>query len=119
MMSHYGNKVIVFFCLVVAATAALFCALPALLTVCGYDDVLKGVTRAWPSVAFFGEQKFFIFLVTGCLLLLADSLTRPLSESGQATTVFEYNIFWAAIAIWAVGVYVSYLALPISILLRG
>lgn len=119
MMSLYRNKVIVLFCLIVVALVAWFCALPTLLTVTGYGQALAHATRAWPSVIFLGEQKFLCFLASGCLLLLADSLMRPRATPAQATTALEHNLFWAAIGIWALGVYVSYLALPLAILLRG
>lgn len=100
------------------------CALPALLVTLGLGAVVASTVSGLPWLMALSRHKTWLFLGAGLLLALNFFLVyRPRQQTacdvsgGQGCEVtggWNRGVLWVSTAIYAIGVSVAYLALPIA-----
>lgn len=99
----------------------LCCALPALLVSLGLGATVAGLVTAVPQLVWLSERKDALFLVCGVLLLgagvlqwrarsLACPIDPQLAAACRETRGWSGWVYWVSVAMFAVGVFMSYVA---------
>ena len=130
MSQHYPTRVsrLGWLALVTSLGTLLCCALPILLVLIGFGAVVAAVTYQLPWLVTLSEQKLWLFSISGGILVLLALViwtqrnscpTDPtLALYCQKTKRWNLCLFWGALAIWSVGFFTAYLALPLRIWLE-
>lgn len=109
-----------------ASTGTLVCcALPIILVTLGLGAAVASLTSAFPFLITLSQHKIWVFAFSGMMLGLSGWLMyRPgracptdpvLGRACTKTQVWNRRIYWASVAIWSVGFFAAYLALPLRI----
>lgn len=112
-----------------ASTGTLLCcALPILLVALGLGSAVVGLTTALPWLVTLSQHKIWVFIVSGILLLTSGWLLYRPGRScpvdpdlaARCLRLDRWNriIYWVTVTIWAVGLFMAYLLLPIMQLLE-
>ena len=113
-----------------ASTGTLICcALPIAFVTMGLGATVAAITSSVPVLVTLSLHKGWVFSVAA--MLMASSgwlLFRPgrecpadpqLAALCDRTLVWNRRIFWTSVAIWSVGFFAAYFALPLRIWLTG
>jgi len=103
------------------------CALPIILVTLGLGATVAAFTSSFPVVVTIAQHKVWVFTGSGALLLLSGWLMyRPgracpadpeLRRLCDQTQVWNRRIYWSSAALWGIGFFAAYLALPLRIFL--
>lgn len=109
--------------LFVTSSTLLCCALPVLMVSLGFGAVMASLYYNVPTLLFLAKHKLWILSLSALLLLfLAWMIWRPnqtcptepvLATLCQKTKRWNRWVFWISVSIWFIGVFFSYLLLPI------
>lgn len=113
-----------------ASTGTLICcALPIAFVALGLGATVAAISSSFPILVSIAQHKAWVF--TGAALLLVMTswlLFRPgrecpadpeLQAACDRVLMWNRRIFWIAVAIWAIGFFAAYAALPLRIWLEG
>ena len=113
-----------------ASTGTLVCcALPIMLVTLGMGAAVVSLTSAFPFLIVLSQHKAWVFGFSALMLLLSGwMLYRP----GRAcpidpetvrlcsrTHIWNRRIYWSSVAIWGIGSFAAYAALPLKLWLEG
>lgn len=108
-----------------ASGTLICCALPIMLVTLGLGATVAAFTSSFPVLIGIAQHKAWVFAGSACLLLLSGWLmVRPgrdcpadpeLARACSRAQVWNRHIFCSAAAIWSVGFFAAYLALPLRI----
>lgn len=109
-----------------ATTGTLICcALPIALVTLGLGATVAALTSSFPFLVTLSEHKAWVFAGSAILLALSGGLLYRSGRSCPAdpalaklchkAQVWNRRIYWASVAIWGIGFFAAYLALPIRI----
>lgn len=100
------------------------CALPILLVSLGLGAVVASTVTALPWLVPLTANKIWVFLGSGLLLAFSGWLMyRPgrtcptdpeLAKLCERTQIWNRRVYWASVAIWAIGFFFAYLFLPLQ-----
>lgn len=103
------------------------CALPILLVTLGAGAILAGIMSRFPFLVVLGEQKNWMFAVSGLLLAAAAVMTWRTGRRCPADPVlvlrcqrvqrWNKRIVWISVIVWVIGFISAYVALPLRMLL--
>jgi len=113
-----------------ASTGTLLCcALPIVLVTLGLGAAVVSLTSAFPFLITLSQHKVWVFAFSGIMLGLSGWLmyrsgrrcpTDPaLGGLCNRTQVWNRRIYWMSVAIWGIGFFAAYLALPLRIWLES
>lgn len=97
------------------------CALPLLLVTLGFGASVAALTNSLPFLISLSEQKEWIFLGSGAVLLLSAWLVYRPGRSCPADPQLQRlcnstrRIFWASAVAWGIGFFAAYLVLPLRL----
>ena len=113
--------------LFIASGTLLCCALPILLVTLGFGAVVASLNYNIPGLIFFAEHKVWTLTFAALVLVaLAWVIWRPNQHCPADTALaalcekskrWNKKIFWLSSIIWFIGLFTSYLLLPIRNLL--
>jgi hypothetical protein len=109
-----------------ASTGTLVCcALPMALVTLGMGATVAALTSGFPLLVTLSQHKLWIFAISGALLALSGWLLfRPgrscpadpeLSRLCNRAQVWNRRVYWASVAVWGIGFFAAYLALPLRL----
>ena len=109
-----------------ASTGTLLCcALPILLVSLGLGATVAALTSGFPFLITLGENKAWVFALSGGLLLLTGWLLyrpgracpadRAMNDLCTRAHLWNRRIYGSSIAVWGIGFFAAYLALPLRI----
>jgi hypothetical protein len=109
-----------------ATTGTLVCcALPIVLVSVGLGAAVASLTSLFPGLVLLSKYKLWVFASSGVLLgVTAWSIWRPgracpadpvLAAKCVKAERLSRCVFWSAVAVWGVGFFAAYLALPLRI----
>jgi hypothetical protein len=118
------DKLMSFLALFASVGTLFCCALPALLVTLGLSAVVISIVSAFPWLIPLSRHKEWVFLGAGLLIGLNSFLVyRPQKqvacdvEAGQqgCEVAVRWNkvVLWLSVGIYAVGLFMAYLALPL------
>lgn len=113
-----------------ASTGTLLCcALPIVLVTLGLGAAVVSLTSAFPFLITLSQHKVWVFAFSGIMLGLSGWLmyrsgrrcpTDPaLGGLCNRTQVWNRRIYWISVAIWGIGFFAAYVALPLRIWLES
>ncbi len=115
--------------LLVSSTTLVCCTLPLVLIALGFGAALSTLMVHLPWLAKLSRYQFWIFIISAALLLSAYLFIYSSNKSCPADPVLREKcnrlthinkiIFWIAAALWLIGFFSAYLALPISLWLHS
>jgi len=108
-----------------ASGTLICCALPIVLVTLGLGTAVAALTSSFPILMTIAQHKTWVFTVSGVLLLVSGWFTyRPgktcpadpeLARICNRAQLWNRRIYWSAVALWSVGFFAAYLALPLRI----
>lgn len=109
-----------------ATTGTLICcALPIALVTLGLGATVAALTSSFPFLVTLSEHKAWVFAGSGALLGLSGWLLYrsgrscpadpELGELCNRTQVWNRRVYWTSVAIWGIGFFAAFLALPIRL----
>lgn len=123
------EKVVNFLALFGSTGTLLCCALPAALATVAGGAAIGAYVSAFSSVIPLSRHKGWIFLIAGALIVLNGVLTlRPRGKLACAITggkgcevagTFAKSMFWIAVAVYAIGAFMTYGIVPVLEFLKG
>jgi hypothetical protein len=109
--------------LLIASGTLVCCALPIVLVSMGFGAVVASINYNIPVLVFLAENKLWTLSIAALLLVfLAWVIWSPnqscpadpkLAAYCQKAKNWNRKIFWASVSIWGIGIFFSYLLLPI------
>ena len=103
------------------------CALPIILVTLGLGATVAAFTSSFPVLITIAQHKTWVFAGSGVLLLLSGWLMYRAGRACPAdpelgrlcdqTQVWNRRIYWSSVALWGIGFFAAFLALPLRILL--
>ena len=113
-----------------ASTGTLICcALPIVFVMLGLGATVAAISSSVPVLVTLSLHKGWVFAASAILLAASGWLlfrsgrecpAEPqLAALCDRTLLWNRRIFWTSIAIWGVGFFAAYLALPLRIWLTG
>lgn len=113
-----------------ASTGTLICcALPIILVTLGLGATVAALTSAFPFLITLSQHKLWVFAFSGAMLGVSGWL---LYRSGRScpsdpdlgalcntTQIWNRRIYWTSVAIWGIGFFAAYIALPLRIWLES
>ncbi|WP_354671206.1 hypothetical protein [Thiohalobacter sp. IOR34] len=113
------------FTLFASAGTLVCCALPIILVTLGLGAAVASLTSAFPLLIILSQHKIWVFAFSGLMLgMSAWLMYRPgracpmdpaLGRACTRAQVWNRRIFWTSVAIWSIGFFAAYLALPLRI----
>jgi len=110
--------------LFVTTGTLICCALPIALVMLGLGATVATLTGSFPFLITLSDYKAWVFTGSGALLGLSAWLlyrsgrscpADPVGELCSKIQVWNRRIYWTSVAIWGIGFFAAYLALPIRI----
>jgi len=109
-----------------ASTGTLVCcALPIILVTFGMGATVAALTSTAPFLIILSQHKVWVFAGSAMMLALSGwMMYRPgrscpvdpeLGAQCDRTQVWNRRIYWASVALWGVGFFAAFLALPLRI----
>lgn len=107
-----------------ASTGTLICcALPITLVTLGLGAAVVSLTSTFPFLIVLSQHKIWVFAFSALMLGVSGGLLyRPgrrcptdpaLGRLCNRTQVWNRRIYWTSVAIWGIGFFAAYLALPL------
>lgn len=110
--------------LFVTSSTLLCCALPVLLVSLGMGAVVASLNYNIPGLLLLAEYKDWTLVLAGLMLgLMAWVIWRPnqhcptdpkLAALCQRSKRLNQTVFWLSLCIWLIGLFFSYLLLPLT-----
>lgn len=107
----------------------LCCALPITLVALGMGATMATLVGNVPLLITLSQYKIWVFAVSGSLLgLSARVLFRPgrtcpadpaMAALCRKTDQWNRRVLWVSMALWAIGFFAAFMALPLRIWLEG
>jgi magnesium-transporting ATPase (P-type) len=101
------------------------CALPMALVTLGMGATVAALTSGFPLLVTLSQHKLWIFAISGALLALSGWLLfRPgrscpadpaLGRLCDRAQMWNRRVYWASVAVWGIGFFAAYLALPLRL----
>ncbi len=111
--------------LFVSAGTLICCALPIILVTLGLGATVAAFTSSFPVVVTIAQHKGWVFTGSGALLMLSGWLMyRPgracpadpeLGRLCNQSQVWNRRIYCTSVALWGIGFFAAYLALPLRV----
>lgn len=108
-----------------STSTLLCCALPIILVTLGMGAAVASLTSAFPFLIFLSLHKIWMFAFSGFMLLISGwFIYRPVKScpmDPEFARLCEHSkrwnkgIFRVSLAIWAVGFFAAFIALPLRI----
>ncbi len=109
-----------------ASTGTLVCcALPIILVTFGMGATVAALTSTAPFLIILSQHKVWVFAGSAMMLALSGwMMYRPgrscpvdpeLGAQCDRTQVWNRRIYWTSVALWGVGFFAAFLALPLRI----
>ena len=109
-----------------ASTGTLVCcALPIILVTLGMGATVAALTSTAPFLIILSQHKVWVFAGSAMMLALSGwMMYRPgrscpvdpeLGAQCDRTQVWNRRIYWTSVALWGVGFFAAFLALPLRI----
>lgn len=127
MATDVNAKRITWLSLFASSGTLLCCALPIGLVTLGLGATVAAVSSNLPFLATLTEHKGWFFGTSGVLLVISAWLTSQSAESCpsdpesaalcERARTWNRRVLWTSAAIWGLGFFAAYLALPLRILL--
>ncbi len=127
--SYRGESGISWLTLFASTGTLICCALPILLVTLGLGAAVAALTSAVPFLITLSQHKIWVFAFSGIMLGLSGWLLyRPgrscpsdpeLGALCEKTQLWNRRIYWTSAAIWIIGFFAAYLALPLRIWLES
>jgi len=125
MLRERKEAVMVWICLILSTGTLLCCTLPIILVMLGLGALMALLAMHAGWIAVLLEYKFWLFLVSGLLLLIADIILRQPGRACPTDPVLAKKCAWLtrsnrwilriSLLLWAIGFMSAYLVLPVSI----
>ena len=111
--------------LFITASTLVCCALPIILVALGLGSILALLVNSAPFLVTLSLHKAWVFIVS-CVLLAFSGwfMYRPgracpadpeLGALCDKTQVWNRRVFWFSVAVWSIGFFAAYLALPLQL----
>ncbi|NNE88804.1 MAG: hypothetical protein HKN27_12065 [Silicimonas sp.] len=123
MTTHIDEKRLTVLSLFASLGTLICCALPIALVTLGLGATVAAISGNFPFLITLSLHKGWVFAASGALLAISAWLTfRPgrscpadpeLAALCERTWVWNRRLFWASAAVWGVGFFAAYLALPV------
>jgi hypothetical protein len=109
-----------------ATTGTLVCcALPIILVMLGLGATVAALTSSLPLLITLSQHKAWVFAFSGLMLGLSGWLLYrsrhscpsdpQLGELCNKTQLWNRRIYWVSVAIWGIGFFAAYFALPLRL----
>lgn len=105
------------------------CALPITLVTLGLGATVAALTSTFPFLITLSQHKVWVFSFSGVLLGVSGWLLyRPgracpadpkLGELCNKAQLWNRRVYWTSVAIWGIGFFAAYIALPLRIWLEA
>lgn len=128
MATDVNAKRITWLSLFASSGTLLCCALPIGLVALGLGATVAAVSSNFPFLATLTEHKGWVFGTSGVLLVISGWLTSQTAQSCpsdpelaalcERARTWNRRVLWTSAAIWGLGFFAAYLALPLRILLE-
>tara|TARA_R110002096_G_scaffold130643_6_gene279982 strand:- start:235 stop:624 length:390 start_codon:yes stop_codon:yes gene_type:complete len=125
MVTDIPAKRVTWLALFASTGTLICCALPIALVTLGFGATVAALSSKVPFLVTLTLHKAWVFGVSGVLLAVSGWLMfRPgracpadptLGALCDRTQVWNRRIFWISVAIWGVGFFTAYLALPLRL----
>ncbi len=113
-----------------SSATLICCALPIVLVALGLGAVSASLFANLPFLVTLAQHKLWLFISTGCLLLLSGWLLYRSGRSCptdpklamQCAIADRWNrrFWWGSVVVWTIGLAAAYLTLPIwQLLMKG
>ena len=113
-----------------ASTGTLICcALPIVLVTLGLGAAVAALTSSFPFLITLSQHKIWVFSFSGVMLGVSGWLLYRRGRSCPAdpdlgalcekANVWNRRIYWTSLAIWVIGFFAAYIALPLRIWLES
>jgi len=103
------------------------CALPIILVTFGMGSVVAAMTSTFPLLIVLSQHKIWLFVLSGSMLALsAWFIYRPnqvcpiepaLAKICNTSKIWNKRLYWLSVAIWSIGFFAAFIALPIRMAL--
>ncbi|MBL4711269.1 MAG: hypothetical protein JKX75_02000 [Gammaproteobacteria bacterium] len=111
-----------------ASTSTLVCcALPIILVTLGMGAAVASLTSAFPFLIFLSLHKTWVFALSGFMLFVSGwFIYRPIKSCPTDPELARFcenlkrwnkSIFWVSVAIWGIGFFAAFVALPLRMAL--
>ena len=124
-MSSMKESGVTWFTLFATTGTLVCCALPIILVTLGLGAAVASLTSAFPFLIFLSKHKIWVFAFSGLMLAVSGWLMyRPgrscptdpeLAALCGRAQVWNRRIYWTSVAIWGIGFFAAYLALPLRV----
>jgi len=111
--------------LFITASTLVCCALPIILVALGLGSILALLVNSAPFLVTLSLHKAWVFIVSfGLLAFSGWFMYRPgracpadpeLGVLCDKTQVWNRRVFWFSVAVWSIGFFAAYLALPLQL----
>ena len=105
------------------------CALPIAMVALGLGSTMALLASSAPVLVTLSQHKAWVFVVSfGLLAFSGWFLDRPgracpadpdLGALCDKTQVWNRRVFWFSVAVWSIGFFAAFLALPLLLLFEG
>lgn len=122
---QYAPLSIASFGLFASTSTLICCALPITLVTLGMGATVASLTSSFPILVTLSEYKIWLFAFSALMLLAsAVSLYRPgrhcpadarLATACERSQRWGRRVFWVSVAIWCIGFFSAFVALPVRI----
>jgi len=119
------DRSVTFFTLFTTTGTLVCCALPIMLVTLGMGATVAAMTSTFPFLITLSLHKGWVFAFSGLMLLVSGWLMyRPgracptdeeLARACSSAHKWNQRIYWTSVAIWSVGFFAAFLALPLRI----
>jgi len=111
--------------LFITASTLVCCALPIILVALGLGSILALLVDSTPFLVTLSQHKAWVFIVSfGALTFTGWFMYRPgracpadpeLGALCDKTQFWNRRVFWFSVAVWNIGFFAAYLALPLQL----
>lgn len=128
-VSHRREKGVSWLTLFASTGTLICCALPIALVTLGMGATVAALTSSFPILITLSQHKIWVFGFSALLLGVSGWLLyRPgrrcprdpeLGALCEKTNRWNRRVYWTSVAIWGIGFFAAYLALPLRIWLAS
>ncbi|MFV1996439.1 MAG: hypothetical protein ACC641_00375 [Acidiferrobacterales bacterium] len=125
--SRINESSATWFTLFTTTTTLVCCAIPIALVTFGLGATVAAMTSALPFLIVLSKYKVWVFAFSGLMLAVtAWFMFRPgrscpvdpqLAALCERAQKWNQRIYWSSVALWGIGFFAAFLALPLRIAL--